>query len=215
MKFNENLKKLLKITTLVGTAYPHEYGTPTSIITTEELIQKIRSIGYKDLIISDFVEMFLFSKVIFDQYLPLKITLTDAIYFPEMTDGDKADFTDPRVILFESYVFSIYSFLGKAFNLLELDEVKYIKLIGKRRWGKIKKISETRNKVIQHNLKPIGLEVKIKPLFSSFGTSGDLTVIVRSPEGSTKYEEKQCSINLGKDYCTAEEVFWHLLSKIK
>ncbi len=215
MTFKENLKQLLKITTLVGTAYPNEHNNPKSIITTEELINKIKLIGYKNLIFSDFVEMFLFAKVMFDQYAPLKNTLTDAIFFPEIANGDKADFTDPRVILLESYIFSIYSFLGKAFNLLELEQDKYLRILGIRRWNKIKKIAETRNKVIQHNLKPIKLDIKIKPLFeTAFGTSGDLIIIVRTPEGATKYQERQCSINLGKDYCVAEEIFWFLLGKI-
>lgn len=216
MTFKEDIKQLLKITTLVGTAYPDEHNNLASTITTNELISKIKTIGFKNLIFSDFVEMFLFAKVMFDQYLPLKITLTDAIFFPEIAHGDKADFTDPRVILLESYIFSIYSFLGKAFSLLMLDKDKYIKLLGIRRWKKLMRIAQTRNKVIQHNLDPREFGIKIKPLFeTAFGTSGDLIIIVRTPEGATKYDEKQCSINVSRDYCTAEEIFWHLLNIIK
>lgn len=104
-------------------------------------------------------------------------------------------------------LYGMYHHGKKCIDLLE----KKLKLIDKRHkdWDFLKKFKETRNKLIEHNYNPYGLNLQIDPsIWSLASTDSRLEIHIHKPNIERAYD---AYVDYYEDYCKLEKIITEII----
>jgi hypothetical protein len=213
-KIVQEVNKLIKLTTLHPSPYPGRIESVKQSVNYDDILKTIQSIGYIDKRFSTFIEHLMFGKVKLNKYIDEKGDFFERFFFPKNAD-EELSIIDEEFVLFKSNICDIYTHFKKAVDAIKEHEC-YSKL-GIRDKNFLKKFSETRNKIIEHNLDPRDFpNIIIMPIWdTAIGSEDFIQISILIKDSTSSNERRKCGLHSKGDFLRAESIFYKLLLRIE